>query len=56
MEMNHISGELRQCIEALVEEVVLGRKSFENHKKYLPRFCESEGINYRQLETDLSNL
>ena len=51
-----ISEDLRQYIEALVEEVVLEGKPFENHKKYLCRFCASEGIDYKNLETCLSDL
>ena len=50
-----ISEELRQYIEALVEEVVLEDKPFENHKKYLRRFCEAEGIDSKYLETILSD-
>ena len=48
-----ISEELRQFIEALVEEVVLEGKSFENLKKYLQRFCETEGVDYASLENSL---
>lgn len=51
-----ISPELRQYIEALVEEVVLEGKSFENQKKYLQRFCENEGISFRSFETRLTTL
>ena len=49
-----ISQELRQFIEALVEEVVLEGKTFEEHKKYLQRFCEAEGIKYKTLEKNLA--
>ena len=51
-----ISEELRQFIEALVEEVVLEGKTFEEHKKYLSRFCQTESVDYHQLETNLSDL
>jgi acyl carrier protein len=51
-----ISAELCQYIEALVEEVVLEDKPFENHKKYLCRFCEAEGIDFASLETNLTDL
>ena len=51
-----ISAELRQYIEALVEEVVLEGKPFEDHKKYLCRFCEAEGIDFASLETNLTDL
>ena len=49
-----ISEELRQYIEALVEEVILKGKPFENHKKYLLRFCDAEGINYDTLDENLT--
>ena len=48
-----ISEDLRQYIEALVEEVVLEGKPFENHKKYLIRFCEAEGIDSSTLSNNL---
>ncbi len=48
-----ISDEFRQFLEAIVEEVVLEGKSFEIHKKYLPRFCQAEGIDHNSLEADL---
>ncbi len=51
-----ISEELRQFIEALVEEVVLDGKTLENQKKYLQRFCQTEGVDYNQLENNLSDL
>ena len=51
-----ISEELRQFIEALVGEVVLEGKSFEEHKKYLSRFCQTEDVDYNLLETNLGAL
>ena len=48
-----ISSELRQYIEALVEEVVLEGKPFEDYKKYLRRFCNAEGVDYFTLERNL---
>lgn len=51
-----VSLELCQYIEALVEETVLKGKPFEDHKKYLSRFCGSENIDYNQLETNLKDL
>lgn len=51
-----ISEELRQFIEALVEEVVLEGKSFEEHKKHLFRFGEVEGIDSETLENNLMSL
>ena len=50
-----VSEELRQYIEALVEEVVLEGKPFENHKKYLHRFCETEGVDYELLDKNLAD-
>ena len=50
-----VSPELRQYIEALVEEVVLEGKLFENHKKYLGRFCAAEGLDQGTLEKNLSD-
>ncbi len=50
-----ISEELHQFIEALVEEVVLDGKTFENHKRYLSRFCDSESIVFEFLEKNLTN-
>ena len=51
-----ISEELQQLIEALVEEVVLEGKPFEDHKKYLQRFCQTEDVDYSLLETNLAAL
>ena len=51
-----ISEELRQFIEALVEEVVLEGKSFETPKKYLQRFSEAEGLDFVPLEETLKAL
>lgn len=49
----NLSIELRQFIEVLVKEVILKEKSFENHKKYLRRYCKAEGIEYKFLEKNL---
>jgi len=51
-----ISVELRQCVEALIEYVVLEGGIFENQKKYLRRFCEEGGVDYDLLETNLTKL
>ena len=51
-----VSEELRQYIEALVEEVVLEGKPFEDHKKYLQRFCQTEDVDYSLIETNLGTL
>jgi len=48
-----ISEELRQFVEALVNEVVIEGTSFENYKRYLFRFCGSENIEYESLEKNL---
>lgn len=50
-----ISEELRQYIESMVEEVVLKGKDFESHKKYLPRFCRVEGIEFESFEKNLTD-
>ncbi len=49
-----ISDELTQFIEALVKEVVLDGKPYENRKKYLCIFCQAEGVDEEVLETNLS--
>ena len=51
-----ISKELRLFIEALVEKVILEGGSLEDQKKYLNRFCLMDGIDYVQLEKNLSVL
>ena len=51
----NVSPELRQYIEALTEEVVLEGKSFDSHRKYLERFCSSEGFDYEALGKNLSD-
>ena len=51
-----ISEELHHFIAGLVENVILEDGNFENHKKYLRRFCQTEGIDYIQFETDLNDL
>jgi len=48
-----ISEELRQFIEALVNEVVLEGKPFEN-QKYLQLFCRAEGVDYDTLEKNIT--
>lgn len=48
-----ISTELRQYIDALVEEIIFEGQSFESHKRYLRRFCEREELDYDRLEADI---
>jgi chaperonin GroL len=50
-----ISDLLRQFIEALVEEVVIEGKLFDDQKKkYLQRYSEKEGVDYAMLEKNLT--
>lgn len=51
-----ISEELRQYIEAIVEDIILKGGCFEIHKKYLSCFCGTENIDYKQLESDITIL
>jgi hypothetical protein len=52
-----ISDLLRQFIEALVEEVVLEGKPFDDQKKkYLQRYSQEEGVNYETIESNLNDL
>lgn len=50
-----ISKELREYIEAIAEEVVLGGKSLQDHERYLRRFCEAESMDYEALKADLTD-
>lgn len=49
-----VSPELRQYIEALVEEIILEGKTFESQKRYLRRFCGVEGLDYSILEENIT--
>ncbi len=51
--LKELSGELRQYIEALVEEVVLEGKPFE--QKYLRRLLSAEGLDYVRVEENLAD-
>lgn len=52
-----ISEELRQFVEAVVEEVILGGKPFDEKKKrWLQRYSEIESMNYDALEKALGEL
>ena len=48
---------LRQYIEALVKEVMLEGKTFDNQKKNdLQRYSQDEGVDYATLEKDIESL
>ena len=50
-----ISDLLRQFIEALVDEVVLEGKPFDDQKKkWLQRYSQEEGLDYTELEKNLT--
>lgn len=51
-----ISDVLRQYIIALVKGVVLKGEPFEEHKKYLQRYGEAEGLDYNALESNLNHI
>ncbi len=52
-----ITDLLRQYIEALVEEVVLEGKPFDDQKKrWLQRYCQEEGLDHETLEGNLFQL
>lgn len=50
-----ISDNLRQYIEAIIEEVVIEGKPFDRQKKYLQRFCNSEGLDFALLNKNLTS-
>ena len=49
------SDDLRQYIEAIIEEVVIEGKPFDRQKKYLQRFCNSEELDYALLNKNLTS-
>ena len=51
-----ITDAYREFIAALVEEVVLEGKPFEEQKKWLCRYSEAEGLDYGTLEGKLNDL
>jgi hypothetical protein len=51
-----ISEDLQNLIDAMVEEIVLEGRPFDDCKKYLPRYCESEGLDYEALEKGITEL
>jgi len=51
-----ISEGLQNFINAMVEEIVLNGKPFdEQKKKWLKKYSEAEGVNYMELERDLGD-
>lgn len=49
------SKAFREYIESLVEEVVLNKSVFNNHKKYLQLYSQEEGLDYATLEKSLTD-
>ena len=49
-----ISETLQSYIDSMVEEIVLEGKPFDAQKKYLRKFSEKEGVDYDNLEADIS--
>ena len=47
------SKAFREYIESLVEEIVLNNAVFNDHKKYLQRYSQEEGLDYAELEKNL---
>jgi hypothetical protein len=48
------SKAFREYIESLVEEIVLNNANFNDHKKYLQRYSQEEGLDYATLEKNLT--
>lgn len=48
-----IPEDLKQYIEAIVEDVLLEGKTFEEQEQYLRHFCESGGIQFEELKDHL---
>jgi hypothetical protein len=52
-----ISEGLQNFINAMVEEIVLKGEAFdEQKKKWMKKYSEAEGVNYEELEGNLSDL
>lgn len=51
---NTVSKGLQNFIDSMVEEIVLEGKTFDSQKKYLRKYSENEGVNYEELEKDLT--
>lgn len=52
---NTPSKAFREYIESLVEEIVLNNAVFSDHKKYLQRYSQEEGLDYTELEKNLTD-
>ena len=48
-----ISDSLQNFIDSMVEEIVLEGKPFDTQKKYLKKFSENDGLEYKKLEADI---
>lgn len=51
---NTPSEAFREYIESLVEEIVINNAVFNEHKKYLQRYSQEEGVDYTTLEKNLT--
>ena len=51
-----MSNELQQYIDSIVEDVILNDASFDEARKYLKRFCDSEGVDYSALTEWMESL
>jgi hypothetical protein len=51
---NTPSKAFREYIESLVEEIVINKAVFNDHKKYLQRYSQEEGLDYAELEKNLT--
>lgn len=51
-----VSEPLRQLIEALAEDEILHRSAYEGQKKYLDQYCQTEGIDFSELDSALMSL
>ena len=49
-----ISEGLQNFIDSMVEEIVLEGKPFDTQKKYLRKFSENEGLDYKKFEANFS--
>ena len=52
---NTPSKTFREYIESLVEEIVINNAVFNDHKKYLQRYSQEEGLDYATLEKNLTD-
>jgi hypothetical protein len=54
LSQQHISSWLQKYINTLTEEISLDLENFERNKKWLRKFVEIEGVNYAELENNLT--